>query len=179
VRLENSFEVAAPVEQAWQLLDDVPRVVSCMPGAELSETVGENAWQAVVHVKLGPMALQFGTEVERRERDAAAHRVVLVAKARELRGRGNAQATIESRLHESGGGTRVEIVTDLTLQGAVAQFGRGIVPQVATELTKQFADNVAAVLEAGHTPTPVAPVGGLRLGARALWSSLVRFVRRG
>jgi uncharacterized protein len=179
VRLENSFEVAAPVEQAWQLLNDVPRVVSCMPGAELTETVGENAWRGVVHVKLGPMALQFGADVERQAADEDAHRVVLVTKARELRGRGNAQATIESRLHDSGGRTRVEIVTDLALQGAVAQFGRAIVPQVARELTAQFADNVAALLEAGHPPPPAAPVGGLRLGARALWASLVRLVRRG
>ena len=177
MRLENSFEVAAPVEQAWQLLNDVPRIVSCMPGAALTETVGENAWRGVVHVKLGPMALQFGTDVERQTRDDDAHRVVLVTNAREVRGRGNAQATIESRLQGDGATTTVDIVTELSLQGAVAQFGRGIVPQVAAELTKQFADNVAAMIEG--SPPEAAPVRGVRLGIRALWSSLVRLVRRG
>jgi carbon monoxide dehydrogenase subunit G len=154
-----------------------------MPGAELTETIDEDNWRGVVHVKLGPMALQFGTDVTRSAVDESAHRVVLVAKARELRGRGSAQATIESSLREAGGKTKVEIVTELTLQGGVAQYGRGIVPQVAAQLTKQFADNVAALLERedeGVEPAaPVAPVGGVGLGLRALWASLVRRFRRG
>ena len=182
MRLENSFEVAAPVDKAWQLLNDIPRVVSCMPGAELTETVDANAWRGVLHVRLGPMALQFGTDVAREAVDDSAHEVVLVTKARELRGRGSAQATIESSLRDAAGATHVEIVTELNLQGSVAQFGRGIVPQVATQLTKEFADNVAALLEREHEPAapsaPVVPVGGVRLGLRALWASFVRLFRR-
>src|SRR5918912_1522955 len=160
MRLENSFEVGAPVERAWALLNDVPRVVPCMPGAELTETVDDNRWKSRMHVKLGPISLQFDTDVVREAVDPAAHRVVLATKARELRGRGGAQARIESSLSEGGGKTRVDIVTDLTLQGAVAQYGRGIVPDVAAQLTKQFAENIAALLEQEHDPlaeTPAAP----------------------
>ena len=154
-----------------------------MPGAELTETIDDDNWRGVVHVRLGPMALQFGTDVTREVVDADARRVVLGTKARELRGRGNAQATIESSLREVDGSTNVEIVTELNLQGAVAQYGRGLVPEIAAQLTKQFADNVAALLarEDGSeaAPAPVAPVGGVRLGLRALWASLVgRFRRR-
>jgi carbon monoxide dehydrogenase subunit G len=185
VRLENSFEVAAPVEEAWLLLNDIPRVVTCMPGAELTETIDADNWRGVVHVRLGPMALQFGTDVTREAADESAHRVALVTKARELRGRGSAQATIESSLREAEGKTNVEIVTELSLQGAVAQYGRGIVPQVAAQLTKQFAANLAALLEpepesreGAGSPPPVEPVGGVRLGLRALWASLVRRFRR-
>ena len=94
MRLENSFEVSAPVEEAWTLLNDVPRVVPCMPGAELVETIDENSWKGVVGVKLGPVALHFDTTVTRREQDSGARRIVLVTKARETRGRGSAQATI-------------------------------------------------------------------------------------
>jgi uncharacterized protein len=177
VRLENGFEVAAPVDEAWRLLNDIPRVVSCMPGAELTQTIDDDHWRGVVNVRLGPMALQFGTDVARETADESTHTVVLATNARELRGRGSAQATIESSLREADGKTRVEIVTDLTLQGAVAQYGRGIVPQVAAQLTKQFADNVAALLE-GEAPA-VEPVGGVRLGVRALWASLVGLFRRG
>jgi len=187
VRLENRFEVAAPVDEAWALLNDIPRVVPCMPGAELTETVDANAWKGVVHVRLGPVALQFGTDVAREAADDAAHRVVLVTKARELRGRGSAQATIESSLREVDGTTNVEIVTELNLQGAVAQYGRGLVPEIAAQLTKQFADNVAALLDQEHdspesaeraAPPPPVPVGGLGLGVRALWARLVRLLRR-
>ena len=186
MRLENSFEVSAPVDEAWALLNDIPRIVSCMPGAELTETVDDSTWRGVVHVRLGPMSLQFGTDVVREGADDSAHRVVLATKARELRGRGSAQATIESSLHDAGGTTHVQIVTELQLQGAVAQYGRGIVPQVAAQLTKEFAENVAALLEGEHEPSaeaevraPVVPVGGVRLGLRALWASLVRLLHRG
>ena len=187
MRLENSFEVPAPPERAWALLNDVPRIVPCMPGAELTEVVGEDAWKATLHVKLGPIALQFATDVTREEADAAARRVVLAAKAREVRGRGGAQATIESSLREVDGTTNVEIVTELNLQGAVAQYGRGLVPEIAAQLTKQFADNVAALLDQEHdspesaeraAPPPPVPVGGLGLGVRALWARLVRLLRR-
>lgn len=190
MRLENNFEVAAAPDRAWALLNDVPRVVPCMPGAELIETIDENTWKGRVHVKLGPVSLQFETDVVRELEDAAARRVVLATKARELRGRGAAQARIESSLSEAAGRTKVDIVTELSLQGAVAQYGRGIVPGVAAQLTKQFADNVAALLErdssqaseAKRAPVaehPVQAIGGLRLGLRALRSRLARIFRRG
>src|SRR5262249_30708524 len=65
MRLENSFDVAAPPETAWALLMDVPRVIPCMPGAELVETLGEDAWKARMRVKLGPISLAFLTDVKR------------------------------------------------------------------------------------------------------------------
>ena len=146
MRLENSFEVPAGLEQSWRLLNDVPSVVPCLPGAELVEVVGENAWKAKLHVKLGPIALQFTVDVTREEMDESAGRVVLAAKAREAKGRGSADATIESTLAGQDRGTRVAIVTELTLRGTVAQYGRGIVPDVARQLTAQFANCIAAKL---------------------------------
>ena len=146
VRLENSFEVDASVDAAWRLLNDVPAVVPCMPGAQLLDSDGEGTWKAKLDVKLGPIALQFLTDVRCQEADEAERRIVLAAKAREARGRGNAQATIESRLAESSGGTRVEITTEVRLQGAVAQYGRSVVSDVASRMTEQFAACVARKL---------------------------------
>ena len=179
MRLENSFEVPASVEQSWLLLNDVPRVVPCMPGATLDETVDDTHWKATMHVKLGPIALQFATDVERTEADEAARRAVLSAKAREARGRGNAQATIESSLTPQNGGTRVDIVTELELRGAVAQYGRGVVADVASRLAAQFADCIAGKLADAPSRSlePVAepaPIGGLRLLLGAFWRSLFR-----
>jgi carbon monoxide dehydrogenase subunit G len=146
VRLENSFEVAAPPDAVWRLLNDVPAVVPCMPGAELLDGGDGETWKARLDVKVGPIALQFLTDVRREEADEAARRIVLAAKAREARGRGNAQATIESRLAKTDGGTRVEITTDVRLHGAVAQYGRGVIGGVATRMTEQFAACIARKL---------------------------------
>ena len=134
MKLENSFDVPAPREAAWELLMDVPRVIPCMPGATLVETVDDSNWKADMNVKLGPIALTFATDVSRASSDEAAGVVTLSAKAREKRGRGGAQAQIESSLTGIDGGTRVDIVTDLTLSGAVAQYGRGIVQDVSGQL---------------------------------------------
>jgi carbon monoxide dehydrogenase subunit G len=185
MRLENRFEVPTSAESAWKLLNDVPSVVPCMPGAELTEIVDANRWKATMHVKLGPIALQFGTDIEREEVDETTRRVVLSANARELRGRGRAQARIESNLSEVEGATEVTILTDLSLQGTVAQFGRGIVADVSSQLTKQFADCIAGKLAIGDRPPAafqepvspparekVKPIGGLRLGLAAVWRRL-------
>jgi carbon monoxide dehydrogenase subunit G len=192
VRLENSFEVPASPEQTWELLNDVPRVVPCMPGAELTEVVDENTFKAKMHVKLGPIALQFATDVKREAADEAARKTTLSTKAREMKGRGGASATIESSLEPAGAGTRVTIVTDLQMQGAVAQYGRGVVPDVANQLVGQFAQNLASQLDRGggeggtpaeasgaapaSAPAPVKPVGGLGLILRALFRPLTGLI---
>ena len=140
MKLENSFEVPASPEAAWDLLLDVPRVVPCMPGAELTETVDETHWKAKMNVKLGPISLTFLTDVARDEADEATRTVKLSATGREARGRGQARATVESRLEAAGEGTRVSIATDLSLSGPAAQYGRGLVADVSEQLVGRFAD---------------------------------------
>ena len=190
MRIENSFEVEASPEAAWALLMDVPRVIPCMPGATLAETVDEDHWKAKLAVKLGPISLNFDADVSRESADAGARHAVLATTARESRGRGSAQATIASTLAEQEGGTRVDIVTDLTLAGPVAQYGRGMVQSVAAQLTSQFASCLQKQLAdeppagPGETPPAAAPpaeakpVSGLRLGFRALYDVVTRPFRR-
>jgi hypothetical protein len=177
MRLENSFEVAAPPERAWALLLDVPRVVPCMPGAQLTETIDESHWKATVAVKLGPMSMTFAADVAREQVEEDARRVVLSTKARELKGRGGATATIESTLEPVGTGTRVSVVTELQLSGPAAQFGGPVVKTVAGQLTQQFAaclqeqladEPAAAALE------PQQPVGGFGIFLRGLLARLRR-----
>lgn len=175
MRIDSSFEVPAGRQTVWNLLMDVPRVVPCMPGAELVEEVDADTWKAKMAVKLGPISLSFATDVHREEADEAAGRVRLSAKAREVRGRGAANAAIESSLAEVDGGTRVTVATELNLSGAVAQYGRGIVQDVTAQLVDQFAACLESKLtaatpgEAAAAPeTAARPVGGLRLLLGAL-----------
>ena len=181
MRIESSFEVGAPPAEAWRLLNDVPAVLPCMPGAELVEVVGDAAWRAALDVKLGPIALRFLADIRREEVDDAARRVRLAVDAREAKGRGNAQAAIESSASETATGTRVDIATELTLRGAVAQHGRGLIADVASRLTTQFAACLESKLAAAPgeesvapAPAPAQPADGLRLLLGALWRSLLR-----
>ena len=189
MRLENHFEVPASEQAAWDLLMDVPRVIPCMPGAELVETVDDSTWKARMRVRLGPISLAFVVDVRRDEVDEAARRVRLVSSAREERGRGAADATIESWLGTADGRTKVDVVTDLTLTGPLTQYGRGVVPDVATQLVRSFAEGLEQQLTAppaeAEAPTAAeperpasSPAPGLSIGIRALWSALKRFLRR-
>ena len=183
MRIENSFDVPAAPEAAWELLMDVPRIIPCMPGAELDEVVGDDAWKATMKVKLGPIGLTFATNVRREEVDEAGHRVKLAADAREVRNRGNAKATIESSLTENGGGgTHVDLVTELALTGTVAQYGRGMIEDISSQLVVSFAQ----CLQRQLVPEPEAdrtvaaeqkPVPGLALFFGALFRALRKRIR--
>ena len=193
MRIESSFHVPAQPAQAWDLLLDVPRVIPCMPGATLEEEVDDSNWKTKMAVKLGPISLTFATDVSREVADEEAGRVVLAANAREIRGRGSARATIESTLVPEDEGTTIGVVTDLTLSGSVAQYGRGIVQDVTEQLLARFADclrlqlqePVAATAEAAAgppaptAPAAAAPISGGRLVLRALLHSITRLFRRG
>ena len=184
MKLENSFEVSAPPERAWNLLMDVPRIVPCMPGATLDEVVDDSNWKATMKVKLGPIGLVFATDVSRQEVDEPARRVTLAAQARETRNRGRASATIESSLAAANGGTRVDIVTDLSLSGAVAQYGRGMIEDISSQMVTSFAQCLQAQLgesaEAAEqaVAAQAKPISGLSLFFGSLWRRIRRIARR-
>jgi carbon monoxide dehydrogenase subunit G len=184
VRIENSFDVPAPPEAAWDLLMDVPRVIPCMPGAKLDEVVDDATWKATMQVKVGPVGLTFATDVRRTDVDEAARRVKLAAKAREVRNRGNADATIESTLSSNEGATHVDLVTEVALTGAVAQYGRGMIENISSQLVQSFAECLHAQLAAepevaAHALAVQAePVSGLSLFFGSLRQRLARIFGR-
>ncbi len=189
MRIENEFEVGAPLDHLWSYLLDVERVAPCMPGAELTETVDERTWKGKVHMKLGPVSLSFAGTVAMEERDDTAHRVVLHARGMEQRGKGAANAVVTSWLEPAGDHlTRVKMTADIQLTGSVAQLSRGLLPEVSRKLTMQFADCLRSQMEAREAatagtavrePPPRAKaIGGIRLGLSAIWAAIVRFLRR-
>ena len=137
--LTNEFRVGVPVERAWEVLTDVERIAPCMPGAQLQEIEGDE-YRGIVKVKVGPITAQYKGAARFVEQDEAGRRAVLRAEGRETRGQGNANATITAQLEPDGDGTKISVMTDLTITGRVAQFGRGVLADVSTKLLGQFAD---------------------------------------
>jgi carbon monoxide dehydrogenase subunit G len=186
MQLENRFDVPASPDAAWTLLNDVPAVLPCMPGAELVEVVDGDTWKAKLQVRLGPISLQFLADLSR-ERSDQERQAVIAVDAREARGRGNARATITSTVEDATGGSRVSIVTELALRGPLAQYGRPIVAPVAEQLTEQFAACISKKLTAtpsehAEDPEPQQPAPasagskplGLRFLLGAVWRSITR-----
>jgi uncharacterized protein len=185
VQIENAFEVPAPVDVAWELITDVERIAPCMPGAEITEALGDGRYRGRAQVRLGPVTMRFAGEAHYLERDQERRMVRLSATGRDQSGRGNAKALITSRLVPSDGATTVEIVTDLQLSGAVAQFGRqGIVSDVSSALIGQFADCLSQRLaapapELAPAEAPTSPPRAPRLPLLAILRQvLTGIVRR-
>jgi carbon monoxide dehydrogenase subunit G len=168
---ENTFEVPLPPERAWPILLDVARIAACVPGARLTGKVDDRTWKGEIDVRLGPVALTFGGTVRFEEIDDAARTARIKAAGTDARGRGGANAIAAFRLEAIPSGTLVKIRTDLTLSGAVGQYGRGagMIEAVAGQLTKQFAQALRAQIAAEPISAP-KPVGGFTLLVRALWN---------
>ena len=152
MELEHNFTVPVPVDEAWAVLMDVERVAPCMPGAALKEFDGES-FTGSVRVKLGPVNLTYAGTGRFVSRDADAHRVVIEASGRD-RTASTAAATVTATLLPENGGTRVDMVTDLRITGAPAQFGRGMIGDVSGRLLDQFADRLRGQLGASAEPAP-------------------------
>lgn len=156
MELTNDFRVALDVDRAWALLTDLERIAPCMPGAQLQEVEGDE-YRGVVKVKVGPITAQYKGQATFVSRDDAAHVAVLRAEGRETRGQGNASATITATLTPDGDGTAVSVVTDLTITGRVAQFGRGVLADVSAKLLGQFVESLeqtVLVEEPAGAPLP-------------------------
>jgi uncharacterized protein len=157
VKIEDSFRVEVPVEEAWKVLLDLERIAPCLPGAQLTEVEGDE-YRGTVKIKVGPITAQYKGVAKIEEADEANRKVVLQAEGRDTRGQGNASATVTATLVPDGEGTNVNIDTDLNITGKVAQFGRGVMADVSSKLLGQFADNLKKdVLSGGETPTAPAP----------------------
>ena len=180
--ITNDFEVTQPVDKVWQFFGDIPRVATCLPGAELTETLGDDKYGGRVAVRMGPVKLQFAGTAEITERDDAAKRIVVHAVGAEERGRGQAAMVVSATLTSAGRGTKVAVSQDLQLSGAAAQYGRGMISDVTAVLMRDFAVNLANQItgaERGETAqAAAAPAGGLAIALRAALMALRRVFRR-
>jgi carbon monoxide dehydrogenase subunit G len=153
VELTNEFRVSVPVADAWAVLTDVERIAPCLPGAQLQEIEGDE-YRGIVKVKVGPITAQYKGKATFQTKDDDAHVAVLKAEGRDTRGQGNASALITATLTPDGEGTAVKVVTDLTITGKVAQFGRGVLVDVSGKLLGQFVDCLENDLLSGAPSAP-------------------------
>jgi isopentenyl-diphosphate delta-isomerase type 1 len=175
MEFDNSFEVPLPPDQAWPVLMDIPGIAPCMPGAQLTEVVDDRTYKGNIAVRLGPVALTFAGVVKFEEINDAGRTARVRAQGNDAKGRGAAQAAATFRLEPSAAGSKVLVHTDLTLSGAVAQYGRGVgmIQATASALMNQFAKNLKARLaSSGARPGAAKPISGLSLLATAAWNSL-------
>ena len=140
MKLEQSFEVQAPIDAVWEALIDLERVAPCLPGATITGHDEDGTYHGEFKVKLGPTTASYRGTVKIEEADEATHRATMKAKGTDKRGQGGANATIVNTLTSDGAGiTRVEAVTDFTITGRLARFGRGgMIEDISNRLMRDF-----------------------------------------
>ena len=199
MEFDNSFEVPLPPAQAWPVLMDIKRIAPCMPGAQLTEVVDDTTYKGNISVRLGPVALTFAGLVKFEDIDNANHTARVRAQGADAKGRGSAQAVAAFRLEPTASGCKVLVHTDLSLSGAVAQYGRGVgmIQATAAALIGQFASALKTeIARSGVTPaaTPTSaagiaptaappvkaakPISGFALIAKVLWDAFLRLFGR-
>lgn len=156
MELANEFTVDVGVDEAWRVLTDLQRIAPCMPGATLEAVDGDDH-KGVVKVKVGPVTAQYRGVARFVERDEDVHRAVVRAEGRETRGQGSASATITATLEPAGDATHVSVVTELSITGRAAQFGRGVLADVSNKLVGQFVDSLESTVLGG--PVARVPAG--------------------
>lgn len=182
-KINQSFEVDQSIETVWSFFGDVPQLVDCMPGVELLEDLGDGSFKGKMKVKVGPITANFLGEATITESDDSRHVGAISAQGADRQGGSRASAKVRYSLTPVGSGTSVDIVADISLQGAMARFGRtGIIEEVSSRLTREFADCIGNKLSATTVEeaaqVQAKDVKGLRIFLQSLWAYLKRPFKR-
>jgi carbon monoxide dehydrogenase subunit G len=141
VELDHSFALTKPVEETWQAILDLDRLIPCVEGGRVTEHTGPDSVKAEILVRMGAMSLTFGGTVTITEKDEAAHRAAMQVKSREAGGQGYANADVVFNLSD-GTGT---LHTAAQITGKAASMGEGVVYSVLDALIQSFTANLAAL----------------------------------
>ena len=138
---DKSFHVNEPIDKVWNLLTDPAQVVTCVPGASLTESIDEDNHKGEVLLKFGPVKAKYAGQIKFEERDAENRKMKLVGKGLDSKGKGSADMVMNGALTEQDGGTMVNCTMEVTITGMLAQFGSRLINDVTNTVFDQFIQN--------------------------------------
>jgi len=170
VKVEKTFKVKHDVEHVWALLSDPTKVVTCVPGAKLTEVVDEKTYKGTISVKVGPTLSEFKGQVYIEEMDPQAHRMALSGKGQDVKGKGSASMKMSGELRVvAEGGTEVITVSEVSIVGLLAQFGGRMVNDISNKIFEEFTKSFQRMLDQSAAAKQQAAgpaVGGAGLSAQ-------------
>jgi len=144
MKFEHSATIAAPIEQVWAFLMDVPSVAKCAPGVESVEPLGDDRYRGTLKISVGPIRLALQGDVYIVEKDEVARKASMRADAADRRAGGAVKAVINMTLGETEGvqGTQLRLETDAQVMGRIGEFGQPIIRKKAEQMMNEFAKNL-------------------------------------
>lgn len=185
VEIDKAFPIEASPAQAWRFLQDISGVASCMPGAEITETIDEKNYKGRVKAKLGPATMAFNGDIEIKSLDPESRELHLVGHGQDSKGSSSATMDLTARVVDGDDGHCVlKGQAQVSVTGKAASLGGRMMTQVADQILNQFgknfANNVMAMgegAEADEARESLEEQPKELNGIAFAWSLIVGFIR--
>ena len=152
--IDNSFQTSASIDKVWEFLNDPHKVVTCVPGAKITEEIDEDNFKGVIIIKVGPITTEYNGDATIEVRDKANYELKLTGKGVATRGMGNASMVMNATLKTlDNGGTEVVINVNTTITGRIAQLGSRMIKAVSDKMFNDFVSNFEQRLQSDENPT--------------------------
>lgn len=143
VELDKKFPLDAPSSRIWDFLQEIEKVVECLPGAEITERTDDSHYKGQIKLKVGPASSTFKGDLEVLGMDEAQRELHIQGKGKDTKGSSNASMDLRATVHEdSNGKSELAGVAEVTVTGKMANFGGRMIEQVSDQILQQFADNL-------------------------------------
>jgi carbon monoxide dehydrogenase subunit G len=178
VKIEKSFRVQEPVDKVWAFLSDPRKVVTCVPGAQITDQVDERTYKGAISVKVGPSVTDYKGEVQIVRLDPQAHEIEILGKGQDVRGKGSASMKMTGKVTAlPEGGTEVVSVSELNVVGILAQMGNRVINEVSNIMFEKFMNDFRQKLQGGPEQpggeSGPEPVSGLSVAFSAIKAAVI------
>lgn len=180
IRIEKTFEVPEPIETVWPLLSDPHKVVTCVPGAKITDKVDDRNYKGSISVKVGPSVTDFKGEIQIVTLDEQKHKIEILGKGQDVRGKGSASMKMTGKLQAlENGGTEVTSISELNVVGILAQMGARVITEVSNIMFEKFTNNFRQQLHSpesapAETSSAPEPISAVSVAMSALKAAITR-----
>ena len=179
VKSDKNFELDTNIDTVWNALTNPEKLVTCVPGAELTETLDENHLKGKVIIKIGPITAKFNGDLEIEKREISSYELAMTGKGSDISGKGGASMVMQIKLKAIDSGTEVCCRMTVSITGRIAQFGARMIEAVNNKMFEQFISNFTNMMEQGNgdesnsgSPREAEPVKAASLDDSVIVSEL-------
>lgn len=150
MQFHQTCRIPLPREKAWDFLLNVSEVASCVPGVEKVEPIGNDTYQGVMKVGVGPIKISLAGNMKIVEADKSNYHAVMAGEGADKKIGGAVNVKIGMTLNEiSANETELIMDTDAQIMGKLGEFGQSVMKKKADGMMQEFAKNISKKAQSG------------------------------
>lgn len=154
MELQGERLIPASVDKTWAALNDPEALKACIAGCESLERTGDDAYTAVVALKVGPVSARFKGNLQMTNVQAPNSYTINFDGQGGVAGFGKGSADVA--LTPEGSQTRLKYNARAQVGGKMAQIGSRLIDAAAGKITEDFFKAFEANLQANNAPAEEA-----------------------